>query len=230
MPSRLRAIVPLVLLLAVCGGVTVKAEEKYQVAELKEAPTGLADSVKGAINATGYRITGSAGPICDVWLATDVKLKPNFKSTPRIRYPFLNGTLIGAIRFPEKGEYTDFRGQAIKPGLYTLRSGLQPDDGNHLGTSEIRDFLVACPPDKDTDPKRIDKIKSLFKLSAGAAGTTHPAIYLLQAPPEKPFSAPNVKFDAQHKLVVLEVNLSGKDGEKSVTIPLNLVTVGKTQG
>ena len=88
-----------------------------------------------------------------------------------------------------------------------------------FGTRHNRDFLVACPSDKDTDPKRIDKLKSLFKLSAEAAGTTHPAIYLLQHPADKPFTTASVKFDSKKKLLVLGINVAGKDGDKAVTIP-----------
>ena len=85
------------------------------------------------------------------------------------------------IRYPDGSKPNDFRGQALKPGTYTLRYGLQPDDGNHLGTTEsgVRDFLVGCPPDKDTSPKRIEEIKDVFKMSASVAGGTHPAIFLL---------------------------------------------------
>lgn len=229
MRCRFGAMMTLLALVSAWSGATATAEE-YKVAELKEAPAGLSAEVLKTMQASGYRITGPAGTVCDVWLVKEVKLRPGFKPTLRVKYPFLMGSLVGAIRFPEKGEYHDFRGQAIKPGTYTLRNGLQPDDGNHLGTSEIRDFIVACPPDKDKDPKRIDKPKSLFKLSQEAAGTTHPAIYLLQPPGEKPFAAAEVKHDAANHRVVLSVNVTGKDGDKEVIVPLNLVTIGKFEG
>ena len=40
-----------------------------------------------------------------------------------------NGTFVGVIIFTGKGG--DFRGQAIKPGAYTLRFQTIPSDGNH---------------------------------------------------------------------------------------------------
>ena len=46
--------------------------------------------------------------------------------------------------------FTDFRGQEIKKGVYTLRYGQQPEDGNHIGTSELADFLLAIPAGVDS--------------------------------------------------------------------------------
>lgn len=204
------------------------ADQKVDV--LKEAPPGLSAEIAAAIGETGFRITGKDGVICDVWLAKEIVQKPKFKSSLRIKYPFQPGTLIGAIRYPAGSKPNDFRGQALKPGTYTLRYGLQPDDGNHLGTSDIRDFLVGCPPDKDTSPKRVEDIKDLFKLSASASGSTHPAIFLLIPPPDKPVDAPAVEHnDAQH-LVIFRANANSKDGDKTVPVPLSVVVVGKTEG
>ena len=206
------------------------AESDFKVEELKEAPQGLSAEVQAAINETGYRIVGKDGPICDVWLAKEVAMKPGFKSSLRVKYPFLTGALIGAIRYPEGTKPNDFRGQPFQAGTYTLRAGLQPDDGNHLGTSEIRDFLVACPPKADQSAKRIEKIKDLFKLSAQAAGTTHPTIFLLIPPPAKPFEAAAVSHDDEKKLVIFSVNATGKDKDKTVPIPISIVTIGKSAG
>lgn len=202
----------------------------YKVEDLKEAAKGISADVAKAVNEAGYRISGKDGVICDIWLAKEIPLKPNFKSSLRIKYPFLPGQFVGVIRFPEKSQPTDFRGQPLEPGVYTLRYGLQPDDGNHLGTSEIRDFLVGCPPKMDADPKRVEDIKDLFKLSAGAAGTTHPAIFLLLPPAEKALDKASVKHDEEKQQVILNVNASGKGAEKAAPVPVSVVVVGKSEG
>lgn len=218
------------LFLFQCGWSGSVRAADWKIESLKEAPKGLSPEITAAIQETGYRISGSAGTICDVWLVKEVPLKPKFKSTLRIKYPFLPGQLVGAIHFPDSSKPGDFRGQALKPGTYTLRYGLQPDDGNHLGTSEIRDFLVGCPPKTDVDPKRIEDIQKLFKLSGTAAGTTHPAIFLLYPPASKPFEAPAVRHDDEKNLLILDVNASGKDGDAGISVPISLVTVGKSEG
>jgi len=222
--------VPFVLSLILGAIVSPTYAADAKVEELKEAPAGLSSEIAAVINETGYRISGANGVICDVWLAKEVPLKPKFKSSLRIKYPLLPGQLVGAIRFPESSKPNDFRGQPLNPTIYTLRYGLQPDDGNHLGTSDIRDFLVGCPPKDDVNPKRVEDIKKLFKLSAGAAGTTHPAIFLLFPPPEKPFDAPAARHDGEKHYEIFDANLSGKDGDKAVPVPFSLVTSGKSDG
>src|SRR5262245_50779856 len=218
------------LLVGILAHTTVALAADQTVEPLKGAPPGLSPEVTAAIAETGYRITGKNGVICDVWLAKEIPLKPKFKSSLRVKYPFQAGQLIGAIRFPDNSQPNDFRGQPLNPGTYTLRYGLQPDDGNHLGTSEIRDFLVGCPPKTDTSPKRVEDIKELFKLSASAAGTTHPAIFLLFPPPEKAYDAVGVRHDDEKNLLILQANANGKDDGKAVSVPVSVVTVGKTDG
>lgn len=231
MPFRLPRSVPLwgLLLASLLPASVVRADD-YKLDPLKEGPAGLSPAVTEAISPTGFRISGKDGVVCDLWLAKKIPLKAGFTPNIRIQYPFQNGQLVGAIRFPEASEPHDFRGQSIKPGLYTLRYGLQPDDGNHLGTSEIRDFLCACPPDTDKDPKRIEKIKDVFKLSAKVAGTTHPTIFLLLAPPEKAVEAAGVSVDKDKEYVILSVNADGDAGGTASVVPLNVVVVGEAEG
>jgi hypothetical protein len=216
------------LLFCLLAVVPVRAEKKVE--PLAEAPQGLSEEVTGALQPAGFRVTDDGGVICDIWLAKEAPLKPKFKPSLRVKYPFQLGQLVGAIRYPEGSKPSDFRGQPLKPGLYTLRYGLQPDDGNHLGTSDIRDFLVGCPPEKDQKAARVDDLKKLFKLSSGASGTTHPAIYLLTPPPEKAAEKPGVTADEEKKLTIFEGALTGKSGEESSAVPVKVVVQGKSEG
>lgn len=226
---RCLVVLCLAVLSLASGSVSLATAADPKLAELKEPPPGLSAEVASAINATGYRISDDSGVVCDLWMARQIPLKPGFKPSLRIKYPFSPGELVGAIRFPETSMPHDFRGQEMKPGVYTLRYGLQPDDGNHLGTSDIRDFLVGCPPADDRSPARIEEVPKLFKLSAGASGTTHPAIFLLNPPPEKPVDAAGVRHDDEHNLLILDANGNGKSGEKAQAVPLSIVVLGITE-
>jgi len=82
-------------------------------------------------------------------------------------------TLFGVISFPK--DTTDFRGQAVKAGFYTLRYELSPDDGNHLGVSQFRDFLLLVPASRESDPDKALSFDELVTMSRAATGTKHPA-------------------------------------------------------
>ena len=65
-----------------------------------------------------------------------------------VLFPVLaEGELLGALRFP--GEGHDYRDQTIAKGVYTLRYGFQPVNGDHLGVSTYRDYALLVPAAKD---------------------------------------------------------------------------------
>src|SRR5207237_8249180 len=106
------------------------------------------------------------------------------------------GTFIGVINF--LAQVSDYRGQAIKAGHYTLRYALILNDGNHLGVSPSRDFLLLCPVTEDKDPTAQLKPEDTIKLSRLAAGTSHPSPWSL-GPVTSSEGLPNViKNEPEH--------------------------------
>ena len=61
--------------------------------------------------------------------------------------------LVGAVKFPKL--WSDYRKQKIKAGVYTLRLGFQPEDGDHAGVSPSKDFGVLVAAEKDAGPATI---------------------------------------------------------------------------
>src|SRR5829696_6497017 len=91
-----------------------------------------------------------------------------------VLFPVLQeGVLLGALRFP--GEGHDYRDQTIASGVYTLRYGLLPVNGDHLGVSPNRDYALLLPAAKDKELAPLAR-KTLEERSAEAAGTSHPAV------------------------------------------------------
>ena len=136
-----------ILLAVALTPTVVRAQESYKVEVLKEAPPeALSGAIRGALEAQGYRIVDDQGKsYAEFWLrkATPAQGKP---AGPKgaILFPVLQeGELLGALRFP--GEGHDYRDQAIAQGVYTLRYGLQPVNGDHLGVSPYRDYALLAP-------------------------------------------------------------------------------------
>jgi len=130
---------------------SVRAQE-YKMEVLNEGPpAGLSEAVKGALNGQGYRVVdGEGNTYAEFWLRKAVPAlgKPS-GAQGAVQFPILaEGELLGALRFP--GEGYDYRDQVIAKGVYTIRYGLQPVNGDHLGVSTYRDYALLLPAAKDT--------------------------------------------------------------------------------
>ena len=94
-----------------------------------------------------------------------------------------SGTLVGAMRVT--GSFKEIRGKVVKPGVYTLRYGQQPQNGDHLGISPFREFLLLSPAAVDRDPKVLG-FDGAVAVSKQTIGTSHPASLSLDPPEDAP--------------------------------------------
>jgi hypothetical protein len=170
--------------LLICGALLCVATAVFAAAAQVERIGALtapaaSDALKQAVEEKGYRITLDGGWTAEFWFAK--QLKTVAKDVPGALYPGLaNAEFVGVANLP-KG-MTDFRGQAIPAGVYTLRYQLLPQDGNHLGVAPNPDFLLAIPVASDPNPEQGYLYKKLVALSAKTTGTNHPAVIALDTP------------------------------------------------
>ncbi len=178
--------------------------QSAKVDRIASAPDGLPHDVTSALEDKGYRVTLDDGWTAELWLAKSVKFAAN--DSPGALYPELsNGEFVGVLHLP-KG-MSDFRGQAVPGGSYTLRYQLLPQDANHMGVSPNPDFLLAIPVASDSKPDTVYPFEKLVALSAKSTGA-HPAVIAL----EKAGDPATAVFDDQ-KLLTLTVNLSSSGGK-----------------
>lgn len=153
-------------------------------------PDDLQADILERLSTNGFKVLSAQGrALCEVWPAKSWPAAKGFKPTGEVNYPFEFGELLGAIRFARNGG--DFRGQKIRKGVYTMRYGLQPQDGNHVGTSDTRDFAVLLPAAEDGQAALLEKEK-LFEESTKASGTPHPAVLSLLPPPKNAEKLPRM--------------------------------------
>ncbi|MBI4421049.1 MAG: hypothetical protein HY560_09505, partial [Gemmatimonadetes bacterium] len=96
----------------------------------------------------------------------------------------------------------------------------------HMGVAPYRDFLLLGPAAEDAtvDPRGFD---DLVALSKKASGSTHPAVWSLPAPDDKPASMPALVRHEEESLWLLYTTVTVEsDGGKTAEIPLALVVVG----
>lgn len=169
----------------------------------------------------GYRVKRGSRTVCEIWLSKDLKLDPEFKESLERHYPFTPGQLIGILHFPRRG--SEFRDQTVSSGWYTLRFGLQPIDGNHVGTSPTRDFVLLVSADADQADDEWDT-EELVEKSAEAAGSAHPAMICLQ--PLGEGSPGQVRHMEEQDWWVLRAVGQGKADGQPKEIPIDMVVVG----
>jgi hypothetical protein len=153
---------------SVCSAQAGKVEKSGPLTD-----SSVPEAVRKALEPTGYRVALDDGSVaCDIWLRQSVPSQAK-KETPGVLYPQLaQSTLLGVISFPQAS--TDYKGEPIKAGVYTLRYELLPNDGNHLGVAPNRDFVLLIPAAADTDPDAKYNYNQLLDLSRQATRTQHP--------------------------------------------------------
>jgi len=220
MSGRLKTLVLLVAALLASYANAFAADNKLEAIGAY-VDSGASDTLKKALETKGWRISTADGPYCDIWLRAAV---PAGKSdAPGAVYTSLaESTLIGVITFAK--QTTDFRGQPVKPGSYTMRYVVHPADGNHLGISPIRDFLVMLPVAMDPNPDASFKFEELTKMSTKVTGTNHPGVLSLTQPASSA-AAPKVETgDSNH--VIFSASIKNPSG---ATAPISFIVKGHAE-
>lgn len=169
-------LVSLVLILGFTSGALAGTAKVERI----DRPTSLAipEKIWKVLDPKGYRITLDDGSgFCDVWLRTTTPKSASRASESAIYPQIAPSTLLGAISFV-KGT-TDYKGDAVPAGLYTMRYELLPADGNHLGVAPNPDFVLLVPAASDPDPAVQFKAQDLINLSRKTTGAQHPAPFSL---------------------------------------------------
>jgi hypothetical protein len=149
-----------------------------------------------------------------------------------IQFPFLQESeLLGVMNLV--GEAHDYRDQTISKGVYTMRYGLQPVNGDHLGVSPYRDYVLLLPAEKDKAVAVLLR-KQLEATSADAAGTSHPACFFMLAAPAAAGGppVPAMIHDEEKNTwrVLVSLDLAVKGEAKPVAHPVSIIVVGVSEG
>jgi hypothetical protein len=191
-----------IVIAAIC---TTALAQSAKVEHTGPPPAATSTEIKAAVEDKGYRVTLDDGWTADLWFVKELKLTKT--DSPGALYPELsNSEFVGLISLP-KG-MTDFRGQAIPAGIYTLRYQLLPADGNHLGVSPNPDFLLAIPIANDAKPEAQYSFDKLVALSAKSTGA-HPGVIAMEKAAEPGTASLN-----DQNMLVMTVSVGAAKPEK----------------
>ena len=210
-------------------GTSAKAADAYTIKQAATPPPKeLSEAIRNLLTNKSIQLqSDKGGVICEVWFRKEVPAKATPEQVKNgLTYRELEeSTVLGAIRFDQQA--TDYRKQKIKPGVYTLRLGFQPMDGDHMGTAPYSEFCLLAPAKLDEKPDLVET-KELRELSAKAIGGSHPGVLLLY-PGEKSAEEPKLVGKENNTWVLLFREPVTVDGQKAAAgIGFALTVVGHT--
>lgn len=185
------------------------------------ADPAASDALKKVLDGKGSRVSLGDGAYCDIWLRASIAAGKTDQAGA-VYISLGESVLVGVITFAKAT--TDFRGQSVKAGSYTLRYALHPADGNHMGISPIRDFLLMLPVAGDTNPDAQFKFEEMSKMSTKVTGTNHPGVLSLVQIDSAP-TAPKVAADESNHSV-FSASLKSQAG---AVIPISFIIRGHAE-
>jgi hypothetical protein len=138
----------------------------------------VSPEVRAALRPEGYRISRDGKVLAEIWLRKDLPAEASQEGALGVSFGgFEVGFLLGVVHLAE--EWSDYRETKVAPGDYTLRYGLQPADGDHMGVAEYRDYCLLLDAATDKDPNESFTEEELVELSTQVSKKVHPAVIAL---------------------------------------------------
>jgi hypothetical protein len=229
--SRLAPIaVPVVL--AVCGWITFSAElcaaeaAKLTV-DAASPPEEVAEPIRAALDGKVLRLSEGGAPFFEFWFRKPLPLASQPAGGTLALGTIPEGTVLGVLRV--NAERYDFRDEEIPPGVYIMRLGIQPEDGNHQGVAPTRTFALLIPATADATLAPLGH-KELMKAAATINAAKHPSNLNLQPVDSAEGEYPRLGElnDGQHKVVL--VQLAGRVGDSGEPSTLTFALVYEGTG
>jgi hypothetical protein len=199
---------------------------KYSIKpESNSPPKELNDAIAKLLNPKSISFMDTQGKVvAELWFRKNVPADATPEQIKNgVTYRELKQTeILGAVRFDQ--DWTDYRKQKVKAGVYTLRLGFQPMDGDHTGASQFTEFALIVDAAKDQKPALMEP-KDMIEASQKSIGTGHPGVFML-FPNNMPAAAPQlVSKESNHWVLNASENIT-VGGKKAGTIGIGLTLVG----
>jgi hypothetical protein len=189
-------------------------------------PKELAEPIRKLLdNRCVQLLDGKGETVLELWFRKEVPVKATKAQVDNgLTYREVpSSTVMGALRVLKRTN--DYKKQKVPPGVYTLRLGIQPADGDHMGTAPYNEFCLACPAADDKKPDLL-AVKALRELSAKTTDN-HPAVFVLFPGGKDAGAEPKlVAKEAPHRVLFLRLKV--KAGELKAVLPFGINLVGSS--
>jgi hypothetical protein len=202
-PSRLRVI-------AIVGGVLVGAvlgaappQSITVTSAAVSIPPELAPAVAQALAPDVVTVTTGTTKL-EFWWVKSLPLREGATGAPSWA-DVPDGSLVGALRLG--ASWSDIRGFTVRPGVYTLRFALQPQNGDHLGISPNREFLLPAPAADDQAPAAVG-YEGAVDLARKTSRRAHPASISIDPASSSGRPLSSATNDLGHQAVIVGIPAS----------------------
>ena len=200
MRSRL---IPAVALAATVAFVVVgqaQNKDEYTVEAFSgPPPTEVAEPIRAELGQAGVRLKKGAETICEIWLRSTIPTETGGETLGRSYPQIPDMVLLGAMKVvaPMK----DNRDQKFPTGVYVMRHGIQPQNGDHTGSTDFIDFAVLLSAKGDrTVRAAYTTPQEMHKQSIADKEGEHPIVFALLPP--KSASQPSLVKNAKEHWVL----------------------------
>ncbi len=159
------------------AGTTLSGQALTATKAAAPPPPDIAPAIAPLLSPDAIKVDVGDVPL-QMWWVKALPLETSPSGAPKWS-DVSEGTLVGVISVG--GAWHDIRGYVLKPGAYTLRFAMQPQNGDHLGVSPNREFLLILPAAVDTSPG-VTGAKAAVDLSKKAVNRAHPSALSLDPP------------------------------------------------
>jgi hypothetical protein len=198
------------------------AAYSIKVQDKAPAPKEVQEPIRKLLAEQSVQLLDAKGEVlCELWFiktveakATEAQIKNGltYREVPQT-------TVLGVLRVVKP--MSDYRKQKIAAGVYTLRLGYQPMDGDHMGTAPYSEFCLVSPAAADRSPDLMEP-KAMQEMS-GKTTAGHPCVLLLF--PGKAAGAPKLA-DKGDGHWVLEFKQDVTADGKKATLGVGLTLIG----
>jgi hypothetical protein len=187
-------------------------------------PKDVSAAIKKTLGKDCIQLSIGDKPWLEFWLRTPLPLKAKPAQPEKALDTLATATMMGVVRVHKSGR--DYRDDDLYKGVFTMRYGKIPGDGNHLGATDYPYFAVLIPAKKDPELDTYKTFKTMIKASLKDTASEHPMILSLR-PAKKAAAKPAIIEPApEHKSILLAAVGALKDAKANVAIPMQIVFEG----
>jgi hypothetical protein len=202
------------LAIAFSIGLNVAAADLTLKVDDKVAPKEISEPIRGVLQGKAIQLIQQDKAALEIWLRQEAPLKIKPGSASEALSAIAETTLLGAIAVNDTS-LRDYKDNAIPKGIYTARFGLQPKDGDHLGTAEFDSFLILTEAQNDKELNGLNSYKALVKASGKSTASGHPLVVSLR-PASGEGTIPRLSEPAdEHKSIRIRIPARTSGGEKA---------------